>query len=498
MKKQLSLLLALLMCSSAFMSCAETEETVSTAPSSDPAAAEQAAVETIAEETEITRENTPDTLPDNLDFGGATVTIHSRGDDESVYEVSVEEMTGEVVNDAVYERNAMVSERLNVKIEVFAGETWEGYNNAISAIRASIMSSDGAYDAIAGWSARIPSLSLEGLMLDLNEMPHLDFDQPWWNQSAIDELQIAGHLYFITGNIAKTMLSAMCIYVFNQKVATDFDVENLYDVVNEHRWTMDYVYNLSSTVYTDLDGDGQMSTADQYGLTTSSVNDADGYMQGSRVSMISRDEAGLPVLDANTEHLTTLVEKLYNLNWNNPGCYAITGDGTDLKPFSEDRALLSTTRVSGVVSTLADMESDYGILPYPLLDETQKEYGTRVQDALSLWCIPIDSKNPEMTSAVLEALAAQSYRTVTPAYFDVALKNRYSRDEQTAQMMDLIEQSVLINFESLYNESIGNPWFVLRTLMPQKNSNFASYWATNSKVITKMLDKAIQKIQDNG
>jgi len=103
-----------------------------------------------------------------------------------------------------------------------------------------------------------------------------------------------------------------------------------------------------------------------------------------------------------------------------------------------------------------------------------------------------------MTSAVLEALAAQSYRTVTPAYFDVALKNRYSRDAQTAEMMDLIEQSVLINFESLYNESIGNPWFVLRTLMPQKNSNFASYWATNSKVITKMLQKAVEKIQENG
>jgi len=496
MKKHLSLLLALLMLAPAIVSCAETEDTAS--PDTPDVSADAGTEETVPEETEISRENYPDTLPDDLDFGGETVTIHSRGDDESIYEVSVEEMTGEVVNDAVYERNEMVAERLNVKIVGFAGEKWDAYNNAIASLRASIMSADGAYDAIAGWSARIPSLSLEGLLLDLNEMPYLDLDQPWWNQSAVEELQIAGHLYFITGNIAKTMLSAMCVYVFNQKVANDFDVENLYDVVNEHRWTIDYINELTANVYVDLDGDGQMGTADLYGLTSSSVNDADGYMQGFRVSMISRDEAGLPVLDVDTERFTTIVEKVYNLMWNNPGCYAITGDGTDLKPFSEDRALLSTTRISGIVGSLADMESDYGILPYPLLNDAQTEYGTRVQDALSLWCIPIDSKNPEMTSAVLEALAAQSYRTVTPAYFDVALKNRYSRDAQTAEMMDLIEQSVLINFESLYNESIGNPWFVLRTLMPQKNSNFASYWATNSKVITKMLQKAVEKIQENG
>ena len=65
-------------------------------------------------------------------------------------------------------------------------------------------------------------------------------------------------------------------------------------------------------------------------------------------------------------------------------------------------------------------------------------------------------------------------------------------------MMDLIQNSAIINFEQLYNESIGNPWFVLRTLMPAQNSNYASYWATNSKVITKMLDRAVQKIQENG
>jgi hypothetical protein len=162
---------------------------------------------------------------------------------------------------------------------------------------------------------------------------------------------------------------------------------------------------------------------------------------------------------------------------------------------AQDKALLASCVLSNVVSNLADMEHDYGVLPYPMYDENQQSYGTRVQDALSLWCVPIDVKDASMSFAVMEALAAESWRRTTPAYFDLALKSRYSRDPETSAMMDLIKDSVLINFESLYNESIGNPWFVLRTLMPQKKDSFSSYWAGNRKVINKTMEKAMDKIR---
>ncbi len=496
MKKILSLLLALLLAASALVSCSEGGQNAeNTDPQGSPSSPADAAP-TEEPETELARENVPDNLPE-LDYAGATVVIHSRGDSESVTEVFVDELTGEAVADSIFERNAIVSERLNVSIECFAGDGWENYNNTVSALRSSIMSADGAYDIIAGWSARIPALSLEGLFLDLNQRSYLDFGQNWWNDSVVSELQIGKKLYFVTGDIARTMLSAMCVYAFNQKVANDNQVENLYDVVKEHRWTIDYVYALTSGIHTDLDGNGRADQTDYWGLVSSSVNDADGYMQGSLVSMMTRDEEGYPVLSVDEEKMANLVTKVYHLMWENDGCYAITGDGTNIvDTLAQDKALLATTRLSAVVSSLGNMESDYGILPYPLMDESQPSYGTRVQDAVSLWCIPIDVKNADMSAAVMEALAAQSWRTTTPVYFDKALKSRYSRDPETSAMMDLIKDSVLINFESLYNESIGNPWFVLRTLMPQKKDNFASFWASNKKVIGKTLERAIQKLKD--
>ena len=51
---------------------------------------------------------------------------------------------------------------------------------------------------------------------------------------------------------------------------------------------------------------------------------------------------------------------------------------------------------------------------------------------------------------------------------------------------------------ALYNESIGNPWFVMRTLMTAKNSNFSSYWAAQKKMINKQLGKAVDKMKSLG
>ena len=497
-KKLISLLLALLLPAGALLSCSENNSDETPAAGSDPTAvsSEETPGET---ETEIARANYPDSLPE-LDFGGADVIVHSRGDD-SPTEVVAEEMTGEAVNDAIYERNALVGQKLNVKVGVFIGEGWERYDTSVNAIRSSIMASDGSFDIIAGWSARIPSLSLEGLFLNLNEMNYLDFGAMWWNQSVVSDLQVGGQLHFLTGDIARSMLSAMYCYAFNQRVAEDNQVEDLYAVVKEHRWTLDYVYDLTSKIYSDLNGDGNADDGDYFGLVTNGGNDADAYMQGGRVSMLSRDEEGYPVLDVDEEYLASLVEKVYALLWENPGGHPTKDNNawyTDYPAFVEDRALFATAVMSGIIGTFADMESDYGLLPYPLFDENQQSYGTRVQDAVSLWSIPIDAKNPDMSAAVMEALAAQSWRTVTPAYFDVALKHRYSRDVQTAEMVDLIKDNIYINFECLYNESIGNPWFVMRNLMTNKNSNFASYWASQRKIIGKQLEKAVDKIRALG
>ena len=443
----------------------ETETTADTVP----------AVESAVAETEITRATTPDNLPSDLKFGGETVVYQVRGDENCIAEFQIEELTGEVVNDALYQRNIDVSERLNVKLDTSIGNGWQAYGGTVSAIRASIQAADGAYDVIAGWSAQIPSLSLEGLFLDAQT--------------------IGNRLFFVTGDLTQTIIESMYVYTFNQKVATDLGIEDLYTVVNEGRWTLDYVRKQTVDLGSDRNGDGKMDKSDFYGIATYQVNGMDNYMQAARVSMMGRDADDVPVLDVDMDRMTSLIEKVYALCFENPGCYVEEGANYDISyaVFKADRALYTTIMMSQV---LADMESDFGILPFPKLDETQSEYGTRVQDGLTIFAVPIDCQKVDITGAVMEAMAAENYRKVTPAVYDVAMKTKYSRDPASAAMIDLIQQSVLINFESVYNESIGSPWFVMRDLMGAKSSDFASYWAKHVKRIERELGKAVDKIRD--
>ena len=206
----------------------------------------------------------------------------------------------------------------------------------------------------------------------------------------------------------------------------------------------------------------------------------------------------MPVLDVDMERMTTLLDKVYGLCFENPGCRVGPGDqpGAAHTIFKEDRALYTTLSMYDVRYSLAEMESDFGILPYPKLNEEQPVYGTRVQDSLTLFSVPIDCRNVELSGAVMEAVAAENYRKVTPTVYDVAMKKKYSRDPESAAMIDLIQASVLINFESIYNESIGNPWFIMRFMMQNKNKDFASYWAKEQGKVEKALEKAVTQIRE--
>jgi len=213
MKKSISLFLALLIALSGTLAgCSEGTESSDTQPGSEGAAAE----------TEITAEEgvlTKDDLPEDLDFNGETITIHIRNGDNGnpqgncVMEMTVEELTGDLLNDAIFNRNLAVNERLNVVINPYVSYDWTGYGNSLAEIRASVNANEDTYDIIAGWgSGNITSLALEGCFLPLDGVPYIDPEKPWWNQALINTTPLGGQTFFITGeaNMLTSLGSAIC------------------------------------------------------------------------------------------------------------------------------------------------------------------------------------------------------------------------------------------------------------------------------------------------
>ena len=104
------------------------------------------------------------------------------------------------------------------------------------------------------------------------------------------------------------------------------------------------------------------------------------------------------------------------------------------------------------IDYLRDIETNFGILPFPTFDESQAEYGHTV----SAWhseflCVPRGVSDLSRTGIVLELLAYQGKKLLTPAYYEKTLVGQYTRDEESAEMLDIIFATRVFDVGIYYN-----------------------------------------------
>lgn len=488
MKRLFSLLFCMIMFLTA-ISCAESKE-------SDDNNTTALTEETTANPNDRTRSR--DSLPGDLDYEGGFVTVYSTSPGtQNNYIQGFDELTGDVVEDAVYQRNRKVEDRLNCVIEYYLAT--HTYDIVASETRKVIQSGDNTYDLIIGGQFGLCQLAAEGMFINSFDNEYLDFDQPWWWSGYMEEISI-GHdkRFFLVGDYFLDMLFGARVLFFNKVIYENFygDPNDLYAVVLDGSWTMDKMTETVKAAYHDLNGNGQNDEPDKFGyvtyLTYSSV---DAFVFATDVKLTTRDDKGLIELNIVSERAVMLAEKLLGLFYNE-GSY-IYPAGENTAKFITGQALFLGNSVLSTTASLRDMTDDFGMIPYPKLDEIQKKYGTLIHDTMNLGVFPITTIKFQMTGAVLEALSAESYRSVIPAYYETALKVKYTRDELSAQMIDIIHDSIQTDFAFVYYAALNNAGMIYRTTVTGKSSDLASTYAGLEKGAQKALDKLITAYTEN-
>ncbi len=158
------------------------------------------------------------------------------------------------------------------------------------------------------------------------------------------------------------------------------------------------------------------------------------------------------------------------------------------KTFSEGRCLFLMGTMNNVAS-MRDMETDFGILPIPKADEGQDNYYSYANTwAASCAAVPILVKDIEKSTILMEELAYQSRRYYTPAYYEISLKTKISRDEESAAMLDLIYERRTVDMGNLF--SVGGVMSGLSNLIfPTGQNTFASFLQTREKMVHKDMEK---------
>ncbi len=445
--------------------------------------------ETIADTTQTDTTQTETELTDKvpaLDFGGESFII-STGDRYD-FEMDVAEQTGEITSDAIYDRNRKMEERFNVTISSILTPNPSNHEHP-TFVRTSVLADDHAFDMAGIFVYTAGALALENLFANWHNVPYVDLTQDWWVHNINDTFTVDGKLYTAVSDLCVTSMQLTYGYLFNQKLATDNGIEDLYNVVNEGRWTLDYVYDLTEGMYQDVNGDGNADSGDVYGFISDMGTSLDCYLAAGGQPMLIDTGDKLEV-QIGTEKAFTIFEKANRLINESQGTFRVyhgsNGQVYDDKYplFTTNHALLMPVRLIALFNELRDMEVDFGILPFPKYDEDQQKYYSFALDNYSVLCVPTNTKNMEMVGALSEAMAAESTRSVMPVFYETALQGKYTRDERSVEMLEIIMDGRTFDLSILYNDAVGDLPYLMRNTLIAKGNFASSYAASEQKYKT--------------
>ncbi len=263
-------------------------------------------------------------------------------------------------------------------------------------------------------------------------------------------------------------------------------------------YEIDKAVELTKDVYMDLNNDGAKDTGDQLGFVMGSYNQLYGFIDSFNLQILERDEEGYPSKFVfSSEKCINAVQKLVSLFKDNNAFGTLNVDGNDyMVVFSEGRALFCTGEFKDTSSYRDIDEFDYGVIPMPKWDTAQEDYRTTARATYSSFCIPVTAIDPNMSAAVLECFASESYRKVSPAYFENALKIKYARDDESAQMYDLIKSSITFSFATSFTMAIGDPQNLFKDGVAYFNDNWASKMATWEPQSQALLEETLETLKE--
>ena len=479
--RRISLTLAAILAVGQLAACGSTATPDNTG-NSDTTAAD--AETTSAEPVETERADIKDNLPDK-DLGGASYTILARTGFE--YEISAESENGDVLNDAVYKRNTTVEDRFNVKIK----PVYQDQGNFNQHLRSSVMSNTGAYDLVAGYAYQITPMILDDIFVNWYDVKHIDLTQPWWSKQVADELTVNKTCYTLSGDLTVSLWRYFFVFLFNKRLAEEYKIGDLYAIVRDGDWTLDKLSELTANTYRDLDGDATQTMKDAYGMIASNTTPVDAFMDAFQIKVTTKNSKGIPEFSLNTQKTVDVLERLNQFAFAE-GNAMITDQHADVKvAFREGRALFYATPMTNVVG-FRDMDDDFGILPYPKLDAEQENYYSTAMDNFSFLLMPVDVKNMDNAGLITEALAAESYRSVIPAFYDTVLKTKVSRDDDSAEMLDIVRDNLIFNLGYSFSNVLGGTGHLFQETFKGGGTSISGPWESRQDVFQTNLDELLK------
>lgn len=488
MKRIIALTLCLLMLAAVVVSCAKNNDDNPSDTTTAPTTSGNSGENTTAPDGTDDSGFVPDDIDPNTDLGGKTVTFLYWEDSENI-EFFSEDLTGDPISDAIYNRNIAIEDRLKVDLAfVPSPGKYEKQAEFVSKVKADITANAHEFDIVAAYSMVIATLAYSGMTHDLTQYDVLNFEKPWWPDNLLNESIINDKLYFASGDISTNALYMMYCCFFNKEMLDVYGLESPYTLVENNEWTLDKMIQMSENVYKD-DGNGEVDKGDTFAFTVSSNIHYDAFYYGAGLKTMEKDANGQVTVspDINSEKAVNVVNKVKA--YLNEGDYAFV----DKEIFVDGRSLFRYDRVQIASKDLKDTEF-FGIVPVPKYDSDQASYSTILGFPYTLYGISMGSNNEEAAAITLECMASEGYRQVTPQLFEEGMKLKYSHDSEAARMYDILRETLSFDIGRLFTMTFQKITF---QKFREAVAEGAQDYATTMKSQKRVLDRLVEKFNDN-
>ena len=421
-----------------------------------------------------------------LDYGGAGIAFIAPEWGTIRYQYT-EELNGEAVNDAAYNRQVNVENTLNTKVNWNWSTDAECHNVVMRSVRAG----DDAYQIVYTHCIYgISDYAMNGALFDLYDLPHTDYAAPWWSGSMMEEFRIGSKLYYAAGDL---VLQTPVCTLFNKTIAASYNMPDHYEMVRNGEWTYDRFIELASSVTLDVNGDSLIDYRDQTGYTGDLTERSCDIIFFCGEHCTKATDEGLELVFW-SDKVVELFEKTYAyfMNTEISNGYFRFYD-TNQQGFDEGLALYTFTTINGIPG-LRDSEVDFGILPGPKYNEEQEKYISNPWPCFV--CVPITLTDPDKTGAVLELFCYES-QAIQTAYNENLIRGKSTRDEESLEMLDVINEGMTCDIGGSYlgfDSSFHSIYYCFYELMPNHNENIASHYEKVKKPVEKTLSRLYEKI----
>ena len=388
-------------------------------------------------------------LTGDYDFGGETITIKSIWPTAWVLDKAPEN-DGE---DLLLEWQEAVEKAYHCKLAVEPLTPSDTQNSLINRL----MSGDKVADFFDCQRQDVEKMRLSGnYLVDLNTLASLNLKDEHYDKAVLEAETFDGKTYACVSDRP----DVQAVYHVNMDLLKTLDLpdkDKLYDLVFEKKWNYEKFVEFCAAATKDLNGDGYMDNADQYGAALHGEALLT-MLHNNGVNLIEKQADGTMKYTLNNQNaidtINYIKDKLVTPGYVMP----LQVETEYLRQFQDGKLLMVPGPYWYAYSNFKEVEFELGLVPVPL-GSNGTDYSTINGSWRRMFCIPTTNSDPERAGAIIQA-----YTQLTSINNDLAnqeIKDKtYAHDENAYKVYEMVSKLGFYEYavyENGFGELMGIP-----------------------------------------